>query len=220
VKRWTFAILLFLLLGAIVNVAVAWGCQYRHEWFTWGEEWHLEPALAEELLLKWGGGLAADEHLEVDCDRSLGCTGIHIAGEPPSEVDVSWCEYFSIWRAGWPLRSLEGAEYGEEGVRGDEWVQPRIIMLWSPFGLEEDWPFRVPTYLPLQPIWSGFLINTILYAALLWLLIAGPFVLRRLIRLKRGRCPKCGYDLRGQPPEVGAAGCPECGWNRQPEATA
>ena len=26
VKRWVFTIILFLLLGAIVNIAVAWGC--------------------------------------------------------------------------------------------------------------------------------------------------------------------------------------------------
>jgi len=33
---------------------------------------------------------------------------------------------------------------------------------------------------------------------------------------KEGFCPTCGYDLRGAP--SGGGGCPECGWNRQPEA--
>jgi hypothetical protein len=74
---------------------------------------------------------------------------------------------------------------------------------------------RFPRVLPYRLIWRGMLINTVFYALILWLLIPGPFVLRRLIRLKRGRCPKCGYDLRGAPPEVGAGGgCPECGWGR------
>ena len=36
---------------------------------------------------------------------------------------------------------------------------------------------------------------------------------RRAARLERGRCPKCGYDLRGKHD----AGCPECGWNRAAE---
>ena len=61
--------------------------------------------------------------------------------------------------------------------------------------------------LPLGPIWPGLAINTILYAALLWLLTLGPFTLRRVLRRKRGRCIKCGYDLRGAEHEV----CPECG---------
>jgi hypothetical protein len=65
-------------------------------------------------------------------------------------------------------------------------------------------------------MWPGFIINTLFYAIILWLLILGPFVLRRHIRRKRGQCPKCGYDLRGIP----GSGCPECGWNRQPEAAA
>jgi hypothetical protein len=73
------------------------------------------------------------------------------------------------------------------------------------------WLFRI---LPLQPLWSGFVVNTLFYTAIVWLLIRGPFVLRRLIRRRRGRCPKCGYDLRGQPPGPAAAACPECGWGR------
>ena len=69
---------------------------------------------------------------------------------------------------------------------------------------------------PLRPILPGFLINMLFWAIILWLLIPGPFVLRRLIRRKRGRCPKCGYDLRGAIPGAGG-GCPECGWNRPPD---
>jgi len=38
---------------------------------------------------------------------------------------------------------------------------------------------------------------------------------KRFIRARRGRCPRCGYELRGNM----NAGCPECGWNRQEGAT-
>ena len=66
------------------------------------------------------------------------------------------------------------------------------------------WP---PAILPLRPIWPGFTINTPFYAAILWLLIPGPFALRRVIRRKRGLCVACNYDLRHADHDA----CPECG---------
>ena len=41
--------------------------------------------------------------------------------------------------------------------------------------------------------------------AILWLLIPGPFALRRFLRLRRGLCPKCAYPM-GESPV-----CSECG---------
>ena len=75
------------------------------------------------------------------------------------------------------------------------------------------WSDRGLRSLPLQPLWPGFAVNTIFYAAILWLLTLGPFTARRMIRRKRGHCIKCGYDLRGDV----SSGCPECGWQRDSE---
>jgi hypothetical protein len=61
--------------------------------------------------------------------------------------------------------------------------------------------------LPLRPIWPGFAINTIFYAALLWVLFYGPGKIRRLMRIRRGYCPACGYTIA---PGVGDK-CSECG---------
>ncbi len=59
--------------------------------------------------------------------------------------------------------------------------------------------------LPYRIIASGFAINTIFYAAVLGLLICGPFMLRRIVRRRRGLCPGCGYP-------VGESDvCSECG---------
>jgi len=66
--------------------------------------------------------------------------------------------------------------------------------------------------LPLRPMCHGFAINTLFYAAILWLLFAAPGLGRRRIRIRRGRCAACGYDLRGHPPPAsGDRTCPECG---------
>ena len=59
-------------------------------------------------------------------------------------------------------------------------------------------------HVPLIPVWPGFAINTIFYAAILWLPF-GPFELRRSGRLDRGLCPTCAYPM-GQ-----SAVCTECG---------
>lgn len=71
--------------------------------------------------------------------------------------------------------------------------------------------------LPLSPAWRGIVLNTLLFAiALLPVAMLLRFgwrqgsALRRRTRQRRGRCPACGYDLKGQHD----IGCPECGWNR------
>ena len=63
----------------------------------------------------------------------------------------------------------------------------------------------LPRALPLRPIPGGFAVNTLFYAAVLWLLIPGPFVLRRFMRVRRGLCPACAYP-RGE-----SDVCSECG---------
>jgi hypothetical protein len=60
---------------------------------------------------------------------------------------------------------------------------------------------------PLLPIWSGLAADTGVFA-LPWLVILGVPSLRRALRVRRGLCPHCGYDLRGLP---AGSPCPECG---------
>ena len=56
-------------------------------------------------------------------------------------------------------------------------------------------------------------VNTLFYAAIWFGLFFVMGRTRRFIRTRRGRCPRCGYDLRGE----FADGCPECGWGRAHE---
>jgi hypothetical protein len=51
----------------------------------------------------------------------------------------------------------------------------------------------------------AFTINTIFYAAILWLLFAAPGRVRRWRRIKRGLCPRCAY------PQGASEVCTECG---------
>ena len=70
----------------------------------------------------------------------------------------------------------------------------------------EDWYLGNPA-LPLRPIWRGFAINTIFYAAILSVLCYAAVKLRHFMRHKRGLCTSCNYDLRHADHLV----CPECG---------
>ncbi len=69
------------------------------------------------------------------------------------------------------------------------------LVRWTPI------PARV---LPWRPLPLGFAINTLFYAAILWL-FPGSFALRRFLRLRPGLCPKCAYPI-GE-----SAVCTECG---------
>jgi hypothetical protein len=88
------------------------------------------------------------------------------------------------------------------------WGVPAFVRA---FTWEYGWPLLAfgKGFQRAYTIWPGFAINTVFYAATLWLLFAAPFALRKWRRIKHGLCPKCGYDLRGG--VAGSAVCPECG---------
>lgn len=65
-----------------------------------------------------------------------------------------------------------------------------------------------PPSLPLRPRWTGLLVNALFFGTLLAVPILAHGAGRRALRRRRGRCPRCGYDLSGTP---AATGCPECG---------
>ena len=224
-KRWLAKIVVFLLLGAIVNVAVAWGCAVRpyprvlftskvSPWPSRYYEWTSPDGFHTYIVERsdeWG----------VSQLRMLAL--MNRIGPPPQRLNDSqyrdlvpdWSAFAKqeVWARpgadflkeqanGWPLLCLRlyGSTIVGEGVTSRQLgMTGRLELPWF------DRPWR--NVVPYLPIWPGFAINTIFYAVILWLLTLGPFTARRLIRRKRGHCLKCGYDLRGAEHEV----CPECG---------
>jgi hypothetical protein len=184
---------LFILAGAIVNVAVAWGC-LRIPMAK--QERALEPSEIRDLMtvqttVDWND----HDHITAIEKRQFGVAWVEMYEGEPFLV-LSW--------AGWPLLSLR-----DEQALGP--LYPKRWVVWASRRHRSIViPDSVPDgFKPHRPVWPGFTINTLLYATILWLMFAAPFALRRRRRIKRGLCSACGYDLRGRASNANL--CPECG---------
>jgi len=225
VKRWPLRIILYLMLGAITTVAVAWGAgvsndlleapmTHGHTLYASGWGWYIKraDAVASSWVSSWSSAMDYDFGVE------------------PAASDVApyWCRLECLdptveatWSAqarGWPLRALWCDFEALADAGPGETVGGGIRL--APAGFAA---INTLHALPLRPIWPGFVIDTLFYAAIWFGVFFGFASAKRAIQRRRGRCPRCGYDLRGQLEEVrdqkseviGArAGCPECGWGR------
>ncbi len=187
-------IVLLLLAGAVVNVAVAWGCA---RWSCW-----LDMILAPVNLVTTPApaGLWLDNVPQSWPDKPAyavtGGTGWYLFTDQVWPLDSEDVFLLNEFRFGVPTKSLACYKLSAHAPR--RWTHSWRYAI-GRFG--GDYPF------PLRPIWPGFAVNTLFYAGLLWLLtlIPGPFALRRLIRVRRGLCPLCKYPIGV------SAVCTECG---------
>lgn len=192
----------FLLPGAIINVAVAWGCAlFAHRlseqpafYEASGEldlpyrnsTLRIDHGAAMQryaIWIQWDSGGGSYPQLNVESALPAWAKGIHPIWDMSADDSVEQA-------TGWPLLSLHGGVMEGKG-RG------AIV---APFQLEPGWP----VLLPCKPMWPGFAIDTLFYAATSRLLFAAPFAWRRR-RTKRGLCAACAYP-------IGASDvCTECG---------
>jgi len=227
-RRKVFIVGVLLLFGgAIVNVAVAWGCALL-----------VNPTEVEipQLALK----MTPSESVElarvdrfgytwIDTTRAKSSRGtfrVHEYGPDPVELAPHWgnlqdldsrflqrnsqnhersvLQQLGNIACGWPLRSFWCEIYRAVGEA--RWNDATGLRGGVDLGLEgwrgsQMWP-RV---LPMRIIGFGFAINTIFYAVLLWVLFLLPGIIKRTPRRRRGLCPACAY------PTGTSEVCTECG---------
>jgi len=212
-KRTVLVLTLLLVCGAIINVAVAlvtsisktrshhtgiwltsvansaadeslWNRRATSDWGNlpkWHSEWYGPFSGGRAFLLSVNGSFIIPMNATIEQLREI----YRGAGS------------YEIWQAnfGFPLRT----------ARIEEWsAHPMDSRLFATIDSHDGLVFnkyRVPQTI----LWPGFAINTIFYAAILWLLFAIPGFARRRIRIKRGQCPACAYPI-GESPI-----CTECG---------
>ena len=221
-KRRLFKLVVFVFLGAIVNVAVAWG-------FAWPASDqlgsrsisvrifldHVATEVEVDHLVNLGWPRRTDTAFFIhkviksqETDPGFAQQYYYETSERSPRhsegIHAQIIEAFAVHvQSGWPLLCLEGDVWLPTSSYNSGWTQ-------DPSGMVNIGDNHL---LPTRIVQPGFFINTIFYAAILWALTFGALTARRMIRRKRGHCIKCGYDLRET-----SEGCPECGWGRKTKA--
>jgi hypothetical protein len=221
---------LCLLLGAVTTVAVAWVLAYAlvSAPMRLEAEYHREASYAR-VTYRTSYGLTVAEVFvwrlvdgeipEEESDspkkiaeisrRPLGAAATRRAAESVTRGDL-----FCIWQydaRGWPWPCL-----WYEWNRGSTAADPlgdtpgafQIDAIQRPRARTVS---NYPLALPYRPLWPALLGDTAVYSAAWAVLLFGPGAVRRGLRSRKGRCTRCGYDLRAAP---AGAPCPECGHTR------
>lgn len=101
--------------------------------------------------------------------------------------------------AGWPMYCVEAREITT--ASGSRWESA----LPNPLATRPQL-----AVMPYCPVWPGLAVNSVIFLGVQAAGVLGFIVARRLYRRARGRCSRCGYDLRGRNSTI----CPECGSNQ------
>ena len=187
----------FVLLGAIFNVCVSVGCMrwgYKPDLDVpnvplFGSEDYLLPQ-AQRLWRRYAPDAWPQFGRFTRYYRESGAfmTNEFVIYVPAQQFDPRNQRGVGERRVGWPLRSFSTGWYADDNSMNV------LSAWWTSFGL-----------MPYHVLWLGLTVNTVFFAAVLWLLCSCPRRLRRIVRIRHGRCPCCGYPVGASPV------CSECG---------
>ena len=232
ISKTVWSAALYLLAGAITTVAVAWivvltvdelpenGRTITHGWLAYRN--NATGAVTTSIVTEWRFRtkyrLVATTHAtpntEIPDDAS------HDPAQSLTHSIPTWCrEYFrefieqpsasdrlELEARGWPRMALWCGPTDSPNASG-----PGNIP-YAGIPVDDNGIKLSRRALPMLPIWSGFLVDSLFYGGILYaifLLLTGS---RRLARYCRGRCPRCGYEWKNAGDNI--PGCPECGFGR------
>jgi hypothetical protein len=232
-RRLLMKLGLLLLAGAIINIAVAWGCaafikpwrsdagertwvvdEAQSNWWTEHRPSHFaeRPRVASRMELT---GFVA-EHVSAERQGVVVVKdeeGLVSGLRHSNQQSPPFFDHGVRVVAGFPALALQGHEWVEGNGQNDA-INAASCFRAIPttgsairdnvIGFDRNGRHRL---LPTGVLPIGFAINSGLYAAILWLLFAVPGAVRRRVRIKRCQCASCGYSLR----DITSEKCPECG---------
>ncbi len=225
-KKYIRNILIFLLLGSILNVAVALygfleisgGPYSTGWWYMDGPNWNAGDIALEYYDESW---LPVGTEIKKKVQQYAELKSAPDFLTSPQRYEVKLLVYHGLcWRA---------YEFMGSYTIGDLSMPWHVDGLWRG-GLVEFLGWPLPVYHRIRDVqvdydedrstlsfsghcnWVGIVSNTLFYAVLLWLPYQGFVSLRRRRRIQRGQCGQCGYMVA---PNLGVPGaspnCPECG---------
>jgi hypothetical protein len=190
-----------LLAGAIVNVAVAVWLQFQPISGVGTSQDALSQAALDQIWLSLGTGPEFQRTLNGWKMNHFGVTETRVGNEFISNNGNEggfngggMSTFILILQSGLPQHTLEHAHAD---------VMMPFHIFTRPKSLGEPVTWLRETSI----LWPGFAINSMFYAAVLWVVFAFPRKLRRIIRFRHGLCPACAYPIRGSSSPV----CTECG---------
>ena len=237
-KRRLFKLALFLVLGAIVNVAVAWLVSYSalrsgQYWVNHTPRDEIERIWLIYALPDWpdlqSGSKAWELQVGDTWEKLIYASEWNRFGLRRLQCWVNEVKKtrFDNWivcevQAGWPAHCLKGGvRYSEQPFIVTENVDAFLLPESKKILAKIDpmlGPFPTGRIFVYRPIWWGLITNSLFYMMLLYGIARGWRYIRSCIRQERGRCPNCGYNLCGNSPRAQyllKRGCPECGWGRE-----
>jgi hypothetical protein len=219
-RRRVAIIILFLLFGVMVNVAVAWACAVAAHDGPNRTRAYYNPRGTDPLVI------FVDERIGFESVSGCGRSGTFLARTPEDAHDYrrgAWWFHDALntsdhnyaLAAGWPCLCVTAMctttwdASKPEVDDGSEYV----LTLHTGMLVRDDslnWAFEPrQLVLPFRPLWPGFGLNTLFYAAILATIFLVPAYIRRTLRRRGGRCPTCAYPIGASPTctECGSAAC-------------
>jgi hypothetical protein len=209
--RRILAVALFLLAGALTSIALAWTIELRLAWRGVPQDrpgdtfWYPAGKFNQVCTLY----------------RDFGYREYHVSWTFSGELDASRRKAVPSEVPGWVrrpdnrLECLSGTCSFGFPFPCMKWDYTDLMETPSTTTNQIEYQSALRLYLPtryayarlpVRPLAAGLVANSAICASLLFLLTLFPRILRRHLRLRRGHCPACNYDLRGQ-----STLCPECG---------
>ena len=207
-RRATLQLAVSLVIGAGLNVAVAWVCTI---WIAPPNSWEDLDHKAADLWDKREtrvpdpvvGRSAHASQVKGRSRLLLAANGPRDPTPLPTCMSTWPQEFLCVDRAGWPCLSMEAVR--SRFNRGGTPVVLRSALVPPDWVAPANNHWSTSPLLPLKPVWPGFVVNWFVYTAATWLVVFSFPIARRVVRIRRHCCPSCGYPIGTSPV------CTECG---------